>query len=61
MLQECLQEVGGPFVEAFFLIKFEGQAATDVAERLNVPRKTVDTRVHRGKQQVKHCVQEKLK
>ncbi|MEO2018061.1 MAG: RNA polymerase sigma factor [Fuerstiella sp.] len=57
---ECLDEVGGTFVEVFRMVKVENKSPEAVADTLKVTRGTIDTRVHKGKQQLKDCVEKKL-
>ena len=61
VFRECLKEVGGVFVDVFRMVKVENRSPEDVAATLAVTRGTVDTRVHKGKQRLKDCVENKLR
>jgi RNA polymerase sigma-70 factor, ECF subfamily len=60
VFRDCLDEVGGAFVKVFRMVKVENRSPEDVAGTLEVTRGTIDTRVHKGKQQLKDCVEKKL-
>lgn len=60
-LRDCIKSVGGDFVDAVIRTQIDKESPADVAERLGVKRATIDTRVSRGKEKLKECLEKKLK
>lgn len=59
-LQDCLKELGGPYVEVLRLRVNEGLSDAEIAARLEISLGTVSSRVSRGKTEVRQCVERKL-
>ena len=60
-LRDCIKSVGGDFVDAVIRTQIDKESPADVAEKLGVKRATIDTRVSRGKEKLKDCLEKKLK
>ncbi len=60
-LRDCIKSVGGDFVDAVIRTQIDQESPADVAQKLGVKRATIDTRVSRGKEKLKECVEKKLK
>ncbi len=60
-LKECLKSLGGVFIEALVRTQLQGDSPEVLADQINVKRGTIDTRVSRGKQQLRECLEKKLK
>ncbi len=58
-LQDCLQVVGGEFIEVI-RAQLEGEDVAQIAARQGIKPATVYTRVDRGKKQLADCVKKKL-
>ena len=59
-LSECLQLLGGPFVEILRLRIEAGLSDHELADRLGIAVGTVSSRVSRGKSEVRQCVERRL-
>ena len=59
--RDCLKSVGGVFVDAIIRTQINKESPADVAQELRVKRATIDSRVSRGKEQLKECLEKKLK
>lgn len=57
---ECLEQVGGDFV-AVLRARLNGTSTGDIARQLQISEAAVYTRVHRGKEELRSCVEEKLR
>ncbi|MEZ6130832.1 MAG: sigma-70 family RNA polymerase sigma factor [Planctomycetaceae bacterium] len=60
-LHDCIQSVGGPFVEAVVRTKLQETAPEQLAQELNISRATVDSRVSRGRKLLSDCIESKQK
>jgi RNA polymerase sigma-70 factor, ECF subfamily len=60
IFEDCLKEVGGPFIEVFLMVKVEDQPPDDVAAKLKIPRATIYTKISRAKQALADCVEGKF-
>jgi len=60
-LQDCIQSVGGPFVEAVVRTKLQDVAPEQLAQELAISRATVDSRVSRGRKLLSDCIESKQK
>ena len=60
-LRDCVKSVGGVFVEAVERTQLDGESPEVLAKQLGVARATIDTRVSRGKQQLRECMEQKKK
>jgi RNA polymerase sigma-70 factor, ECF subfamily len=60
LMRDCLKTLDGVFIETLIRIKLRGESPERIAAEEGVPRKTIDTRVHRGKQQLGECIRGKL-
>ena len=58
---DCVKSVGGKFVEAVVRTHLQGESPEDLAKEEGVARGTIDTRVSRGKQQLRECMEKKKK
>ena len=58
-LGDCLQSLI-PARAAIVRLAMEGYRHQDIAERLNIPVDTVSTRYHRGKNDLRECIQGKI-
>ncbi len=58
MMKDCIQSVGGPFVEVLRL-RLDGMDDADIAQQLNIRQGTVYTRANRGRAEVKDCIERK--
>jgi DNA-directed RNA polymerase specialized sigma24 family protein len=58
-LRDCLQHVGGDFVEALNA-QLAGDTTEQIATRLAISSSTVYTRVNRAKNQLRDCMKAKL-
>ena len=59
-LRECLESIEGSFVEVV-RGKTQGLTTLELAAKYNIDSKTVATRIHRGKQLLRECVERKTK
>lgn len=59
-LRECLQSVGGEFVEVL-RCRLQGCSDQVIAERMNISIGTVYTRADRGKKALRECIEAKLR
>jgi RNA polymerase sigma-70 factor (ECF subfamily) len=59
-MRDCLKQIDGEFVAAVIKIKLEGVSVEEVAREQNVSAGAVYTRVHRGTNQLRECIQKKL-
>jgi RNA polymerase sigma-70 factor (ECF subfamily) len=57
--RDCVKSVGGVFVEAVVRTQIAGESPEDLAKQQGVARATIDTRVSRGKQQLRDCMEQK--
>jgi len=55
-LKDCIQSVGGPFIEAVVRTKLNDVSPEVLAEELKVSRATIDSRVSRGKKLLSECL-----
>ena len=60
-LQDCMNAVGGEFVEAVRRNKVDGESAEDIANDLGIDVGTIYSRIHRGKKKLLDCLEKKLK
>ena len=61
ILGDCIEAVGGKFVEAVLRTKYHGVSPEVLADEEGVTRTTIDTRVSRGKTQLRDCMEKKQK
>jgi len=57
--RDCVESVGGVFVEAVVRTQIAGESPQELAKQQGVARATIDTRVSRGKQQLRDCMEQK--
>jgi len=57
--RDCVESVGGVFVEAVVRTQIAGESPEELAKQQGVARATIDTRVSRGKQQLRDCMEQK--
>ena len=57
LVQRAVRELPERFREPLVLYYREGLSQGDIAERLGIPKNTVTTRIHRGREQVKRQVE----
>lgn len=60
-LQDCIQNVGGPFIEAIVRTKLGETSPEQLSEELGISRATVDSRVSRGRKLLSDCIEGKQK
>ncbi|MEZ6034993.1 MAG: RNA polymerase sigma factor [Planctomycetaceae bacterium] len=60
-LKDCIQSVGGAFVEAVVRTQLNDESPEQLAQEIGKARATIDSRVSRGKQQLRECLEKKLK
>ena len=60
-LRDCIESVGGVFVEAVVRTQLNETSPEQLAKEIAVARATIDSRVSRGKQQLRDCLEKKLK
>ena len=60
-LQDCINAVGGEFVEAVRRNKVDGESPEDIANDLGLDVGTVYSRIFRGKKKLRACLEKKLK
>ncbi|MBC7967121.1 MAG: RNA polymerase sigma factor [Fuerstia sp.] len=60
-LRDCIKSVGGDFVDAVIRTQIDKESPADIAQNLGVKRATIDTRVSRGKEKLRECLEKKLK
>lgn len=60
-LKDCIESVGGVFVEAVRRNKVDGESAEDIANDLGVDVGTIYSRIHKGKKKLLDCLEKKLK
>ena len=60
-LRDCIKSVGGDFVEALVRTQIDSESPEILARQLGVARGTIDTRVNRGKQLLRECMEKKKK
>ena len=60
-LRDCIKTVGGDFVDALIRTQINKESPEDLATELGVKRATIDTRVSRGKEKLKECLEKKVK
>ena len=60
-LQDCMNAVGGDFVEAVRRNKVDGESPQDIANDLGIDVSTVYSRISRGKEKLLACLEKKLK
>ena len=58
---DCVKSVGGKFIEAVVRTQLAGESPEALASEEGVARATIDTRVSRGKQQLRECMEKKKK
>lgn len=61
ILGDCIKAVGGKFVEAVLRTKYHGVSPEVLAGEEGVTRTAIDTRVSRGKMQLRDCMEKKQK
>lgn len=57
-LRDCLQRVGGPFVEVLRL-RLDGMENQQIADHLNIPMATLHSRASRGRDALRACMEHK--
>jgi RNA polymerase sigma-70 factor (ECF subfamily) len=60
-LQDCINAVGGDFVEAVRRNKVDGESPEDIANDLGIDVATVYSRIFKGKKKLLACLEKKLK
>lgn len=60
-LHDCINAVGGEFVEAVRRNKVDGESPEDIANDLGLDVGTVYSRIFRGKKKLLACLEKKLK
>jgi RNA polymerase sigma-70 factor (ECF subfamily) len=60
-LQDCMNSVGGEFVEAVRRNKVDGESPEDIANDLGLDVATIYSRIFRGKKKLQACLETKLK
>ena len=60
-LQDCINSVGGEFVEAVRRNKVDGESPEDIANDLGIDVGTVYSRIFKGKKKLLACLEKKLK
>jgi RNA polymerase sigma-70 factor (ECF subfamily) len=60
-LQDCINAVGGDFVEAVRRNKVDGESPEDIASDLGIDVGTVYSRIFKGKKKLLACLEKKLK
>jgi len=59
-LNDCIKSVGGVFVDAVVRTQLNGESPEQLAQEIGKARATIDSRVSRGKQQLRECLEKKL-
>lgn len=59
-LNDCLKAVGAAFIDVLKM-KLDGLSSEEISLKLQIPTKTVDTKVFRSKKQIRECMERKLK
>ena len=60
LLREALAELPDQFREPIFLKYMEGLSYKEIAERLDLPVSTIETRLYRGRQMLQKLLQKSL-
>ncbi len=60
-LKDCIQSVGGVFVDAVVRTQLNDESPEQLAQEIGKARATIDSRVSRGKQQLRECLEKKLR